>query len=99
MPIIKLPTVDQGVTLAALFKNPDGVPTDPTTVTLRIKVGLAPSVDHVYGTDQDVKKTGTGAYEYDFLLEEAGVVKYRWIGKGTVAAASGSSILVWPAEA
>ena len=95
MPVTRQYIVGQGVILSATFKNPAGVPTDPTTITLWTKAANAEPVDRVYGVDPDVTKKGDGAYEYDLLLDTPGELKYRWIGTGAVAATADSLILVW----
>lgn len=79
------------------FADPDGVATDPTTITLRWRYYLDTEwTEWVYGTDAEVIRAGTGDFYADIPLTRSERLYYQWIGTGTVAAAAGSSILIQP---
>ena len=72
----------QLVRLDAEFRDIDGVLADPSTVTLKYRVGAA-AVQTVTPT-----KDGVGLYHYDLLLAAPGVYLWRWSSTGGVPAAA-----------
>lgn len=75
------------VHIYATFTNSAGVVTDPTTVTLLVKLRyIGPTMTYTYaGTT--VTKASTGVYYVDFTPTAEGIWDYRWVGTGTVQAA------------
>lgn len=70
------------------FTNASGTATDPTTVTLRWRLGqTGDETVLVYGVDSEVVKDGSGAFHVDIEVTDHGVYYYRWEGTGTVEAA------------
>lgn len=70
------------------FKNASGALTDPTTVKLRWRVAGGTETIWTYGTDMQIVKDSTGVYHADIPVVVKGLHYARWIGTGTVAAAS-----------
>ena len=83
------------VRLSTTYTN-NGTPTDPTTVTLRIKANGSLSV-LVFGSSGIVKDS-TGVYHYDYTTSASGTVYYRWEGTGTVTAAAESNFIAGPSN-
>jgi hypothetical protein len=77
-------TYDVGdlVRLTVEFQDASGADADPTTVTVAVKVG------GVSNTWTDAVKDATGKYHKDVSITAPGAYTYRWIGTGTVQAAS-----------
>ena len=60
-----------------------GVLTDPTTVTLNIKVPVGTETAYTYGA-AEITKEATGLYYKDIVITTAGRHVARWEGSGTV---------------
>jgi len=76
------------VRIAATFTNAAGVATDPTTVTLFIRVNNGESTSVTYAGAQIIR-TSPGVFYYDYLIpttDSTAKVEYRWVGTGAVAA-------------
>jgi hypothetical protein len=86
----------QGATLEVDFKV-SGTLTDPTTISLLIKDPDGQSNTYTYAGGT-VTKDGTGEYSKAITLEEEGVYRYRWVGTGTVVAATEGEIIVASSE-
>jgi len=84
------------VRLQATFKNVDGAPTDPTTVTLKITLPNGTIALYTYGQDNEVVKDSTGMFHMDFSCDIPGFTKHRWIGTGSVQAAARKEFRVMP---
>ncbi len=69
------------VTISAIFKV-DGIPTDPTTLTLTIE---KPDGTKVIKALADVVKDGTGTYHFDIIVDQPHNWCYQWKGTGVVA--------------
>lgn len=74
-----------------------GVNTDPTSVTLSVKVPSGTTTSYIYGSSAIVKDA-TGQYHYDLTLATSGLYEYRWVGTGTVTAANESSLFAGPSN-
>ncbi|MEK9736192.1 MAG: hypothetical protein VW239_02585 [Candidatus Nanopelagicales bacterium] len=76
------------VRATATFVNASDVNTDPTTVTVKYRVGSDAAVSKVYGTDAEVIKSATGIYYIDLTVGTSDGTWYvRWEGTGDVVAA------------
>lgn len=75
------------VRASTAFTNSGGTATDPSTVTVKYRVGAGVVTTYVYGTDAEVEKDSTGNYHVDILANISGVYHVRWEGTGTVTAA------------
>lgn len=76
--------------IRADFTNLDGVPTDPTAVTVEI---LAPDgTETTPAASND--PTVVGGWYYDLPLTMSGIYRYRWVGTGVIAAAAESQLYV-----
>ena len=64
----------------------DGVDTDPTTVTLKVKDPSKNVATYTYAL-AELTKSDTGIYYRDISLDEGGIWWYRWEGTGTVESA------------
>ena len=75
--------VGDAVRLEASFTDMAGVPTDPTTVELRIRKGDGTVVEV---TGASITKDSAGEYHYDLSLADApsGIWVYVFEGTGTV---------------
>lgn len=85
-PAMNVREYDVGDTVrsTATFKV-NGVLTDPTGVTLRVKSPSGTITSRTYPTD--ISKTSTGTYQADIDLTANGDWWYRWEATGTVKAA------------
>ena len=76
-------------TFTGTFKNIDGVLTDPTTVTIRMRRThpLNPVWTKTYPADPEVVQESTGVFTFTFTLTLAGEWYYAFIGAGALVAA------------
>lgn len=81
---------------SAYFKV-NGDPSDPTTVTLKVK-SPSGTVTTYTTPDAEIVKVGTGTYQSDILLNASGDWWYRWEGSGAVTAAREKRLSVRPTE-
>lgn len=72
----------------------DGVATNPTTVTVKIKAPLGAVTTKVYGTDAEVQRPSTGRFYIDVDATETGTYRYRWVGTGTAKGAEAGAFYV-----
>jgi hypothetical protein len=72
------------------FTNPGSItPVDPTTVTLKYRVGQAVATTWTYGGTGAVVKVGIGIYSATLdTTNGVGIWNVEWIGTGTCAAVS-----------
>ena len=78
-----------------------GTPTDPTTVSLQIRLPGGTLVSSVYGGATDagtIVKDSTGRYHADYLPLTVGTHRYRWEGTGAAYAAGEGSFAVDPSH-
>lgn len=79
------------------FKNATGVPTDPTTVTVKVSVGSTVT-EYVYGTSPVIERTGVGVYRP--TIPTTGSEYETWqvevIGTGACAAVTVGGFMVIP---
>ena len=80
------------VTLQATFTSIDGVVTDPTTVTLSVQDPGGTITAYTYAGG-DVTRFAAGIYRYALSITTSGQWVYRWVGTGSVQAASSDSII------
>ncbi len=73
------------VKVTATFTT-DGVPTDPTTVSLKVKKPGSDLVTYVYGEGVIVRDSA-GVYHAEISPSKAGFHYYRWLSSGIAAAA------------
>ena len=73
------------VRMSAEFTDVEGLPLDPTTVTLRYLPPGGAEVQLLYGASAMVKES-TGSYRADVLADASGLWRYRWEGTGTAQA-------------
>lgn len=83
------------VKMSVLFTNnaTPPVPTDPTTIILRVTDPTGVETPYTYALSQ-VTKDGVGAYSMQLEVLIAGYWNYRWEAEGTVTAATESRFLV-----
>lgn len=79
--------VGDGVRTTSQFKV-NGVLTDPTSVTIKVKTPAGTVTTKSYPADPEVVRTGLGAFSYTFILTTAGSWWYRWEGAGAVIGAA-----------
>jgi hypothetical protein len=84
-------TYDVGdlVVLTGSFVNKDAVPTNPTTVVLKVR-----EPDGVVVTVSAPSTGVTGVYEGTFPPTKVGTHWYRFLGTGTVSAAGETAFVV-----
>ena len=80
------------VTLEARFSF-DGTLTDPTTISLIVKLPDTTSYTLTYA-DQEIDKLSAGIYSVDIILNQVGAWNYRWEGHGAVEAVGERTINV-----
>lgn len=78
--------IGDGVRLSIAFTVND-VATDPTTITLKTKDPTPTTTTYTYAL-AEVTKDSTGNYHKDITVSTSGTWYYRWIGTGTVIAAT-----------
>lgn len=87
--------VGQGVRSSVSFRAiVTGTLTDPTAVTFKKRAPDGTETTHVYGSDVNVIKDGTGRYHYDFIVTASGNWHTRWKGEGVLDAASEEVVTV-----
>jgi hypothetical protein len=88
------------VQTTATFNNADGVPTDPSTITLKYQIQGTAAVTLVYGSSE-IERVSAGIYYYQFNTTGwAGpgnqLYTLEWIGTGTVQAPGVDSFEIQP---
>jgi len=83
----------QAIKVSATFKNDAGAPTDPGTITLKVKGPDAVIQTYTYGAAQ-VTRESAGVYSKVITLNQEGRWYYRYEGTGTVQAAEEKDVLV-----
>ena len=78
------------------FQDQNGVPADPTTVTLSYRPGPGTSVIAIIYPDARIVKDGTGLYHAD--LDTTGTSPsatwtYEWSGTGAIIAAADNAFI------
>lgn len=68
------------------FSLPDGTPTDPTGVTLKVQAPDLTEQTYTYAGAQ-VIRDGVGSYHKDIAGDQVGTYTYQWLGTGAVNAA------------
>ena len=69
------------------------VPTDPTVVTLIIRLGDGTISKFTYGSSS-ITKVSVGVYRYDYSATKAGDVYFSWIGTAPAQAVEQGSFYV-----
>lgn len=83
----------------ATFTNAAGTNTDPTTVTVKYRVGNGTVTTKVYVTDPEVVRSAAGIFYIDLDVGTArGMWHVRWEGTGAVVTAVESSFGVAGSE-
>ena len=80
------------VMLQATFSNIDRVLTDPTTITLSVRDPGGTITAYTYAGG-DVTRFEAGIYRYSLSITTSGQWIYRWVGTGSVQAASSDNII------
>ena len=76
------------VRVSVVFRSiGDNVPTDPTGVTMKYRLGTGSATTLVYGTDAGLVKDSTGGYHVDVDVDGDGTWYYRFAGTGAIQAA------------
>ena len=87
-----------GAIVSVTFKA-DGVLTDPTTVTLKVKSPTGATTTYTYALGE-ITRTGVGAYKKTLpasILPEGRTV-YRYLGTGTAEGSIEGTITINPSE-
>jgi len=86
------------VRLTAEFRVPaadDGTPTDPTTLTLQIRVPAGSLTSYTYlSGDGVIVKDATGFYHADYVPAATGRYRWRWAGVGAAHVAGEGGFVV-----
>lgn len=99
MPVIPTPNsypAGDVVRLSCVF-SVSGTNTDPTTITLSVKDPTSAITAYVYGSSAMVRDAA-GAYHFDLTISISGNYFYRYVGTGTVVAASEGQIISGPSN-
>lgn len=80
------------------FRNNSEVLSDPSVVTFKVKNPAGTVTTYVYGTDIAVVKDSTGMYHVDIEIDSVGIWYYRFIGSGTLKAASEAKFTIKQSE-
>lgn len=71
------------VTVTATFESTAGVPTDPTTISMRYALQGQPTIVWTYGGAGSISRTGTGVYVAELDTTNLfGTWFGAWIGTG-----------------
>lgn len=91
--------VNSPIRLTINFQTDEGVDTDPSTVTLKLRSPCGIETSYVYLTDDEVQQTDAGDYTCDVTPDEAGRWQYRWetTGTGTTIAEEGDFLVQYSA--
>ena len=85
--------IGDAATVSAAF-SVDEVPTDPTTVTVKILDPGGITTTYVYDTDAEVIKDSAGNYHMVVSFNQSGFWYHRWEGTGACEAAGEASLNV-----
>ena len=77
------PIVGEKETFVMTFTDSDGTATDPTDVTLQVKVAET-TTTYTYSL-AEITKDSTGVYSKEITYSTAGWLYWEWQGTGTVA--------------
>lgn len=69
---------------------------DPSTVAVRVRQPSGTETSKTYGVDGGLIREAEGIYYYDLTLTQAGALRYRWVGTGSVVVAEERTIHVAP---
>jgi len=83
---------------SAPFTDEDGAAADPTTVTVKYRLGTGAITTLVYGEDGALVKDSTGNYHVDIEATVKGILYVYWLGEGTVQAADSDFWVVKPSR-
>jgi hypothetical protein len=72
----------------------NGVPTDPTTITAKVRTPAGVTTPYVYGSDAEVVRVSTGVYRIDISAAQSGLYHVKWVGVGTAEAVEEDSFFV-----
>lgn len=86
-------TLGSQVRLSATFEV-NGVATDPTTVTFKVRAPSGTVTTYVYGTDVQLVKSATGVYYVDYTTAAEGLHAWRMAGTGTAVGAEEQQFVV-----
>jgi hypothetical protein len=86
--------IGQVFVVTTTFKNAAGAATDPTTIRLLIKTPDGTETTYLYDTDEEVARVTAGVYKFELYLTQSGNHYYRWVGTGTVIAATEGALTV-----
>jgi hypothetical protein len=82
------------VRLTGTFTDLDGTATDPSGITMSIKIPNGTVTTLTYGVDGSLYRSSTGIYYTDFAPTMEGLHYYRFAGTGAVTAAEEQNFYV-----
>jgi hypothetical protein len=85
---IKAYSAGQMVRCSVVFRDADGDPVDPSTVTFRVRKPDGTTTTYVYQTDPELVRTEMGSFSVDVLAALGGRYTYRFEGGGAVVASA-----------
>ena len=71
----------------AAFSSMQGTPTDPSTITLKVRPPGGTQTYYTFAGGQLIKDS-TGVYRIDLTVTVAGAWTYRWEGSGAIVIAT-----------
>ena len=83
-------TRGNAVTITGTFTL-SGVATDPTTITLEVKIPAGTITPYTYAGAQ-ITRDSAGVYHKDVILSSEGVWTFRMTGTGTVVASTVTNV-------
>jgi hypothetical protein len=86
-------TIGNLVTVSVVFRDSNGDPTDPSTITLEVRDPNNVVNTYVYGASAIVRDD-VGKYHYDIDVEVAGLWTYFWQGGGAGQGSGGRTFNV-----
>lgn len=84
--------------LRGIFKDEDGVPADPTGITVRVLPPNGVIASYQFSVNPVVVREGPGVYTVDVSLNQEGRWRYRWEGSGDNATAAEGTLDVEATE-
>lgn len=89
------------VRLTGTFANDAGALTDPSTITVSVRLRKrgATSASFVFGTDAEVVQDSTGVFHIDYLVPDIAPdrglsIEYEWAGTGAVQSVEQGAFVV-----
>lgn len=83
------------IRLSAVFKNSAGTATDPTTISLKVRIPAGTIAEYTYAASE-LTRASAGNYYLDYAPATSGDYLLRWAGTGAVQAATEDHFQVLP---